>query len=149
MHDLENHLPPPLMKGENFEAASWKVRNKEFSAHGIRVVIKDGLSLSMQDELEDIQEDYCSLTHEYWCDLLSTVKVKDNRKREGTQIKKIATSRTASHSDSNESVRVTRNNKARTCVGLKQQGENIPKHHCAQRYCIICKKAGINEQKYM
>ena len=34
----------------------------------------------MQDELDDHQEDCCSLTHEDWCDLLSTIKVKYNSK---------------------------------------------------------------------
>ena len=67
--------------------------------HDIIVAIKDGLPLSMQYELEDNQEDYRSLTHEYWCDLLYKIEVKDNRKRAFYKIKKIATAIAASHSD--------------------------------------------------
>ena len=79
MHDLENHPPPHFMKGKSFEAYNWKVGDKELYVHEIRVVIKNGLPSSMQDELEDNQEEYRFLTHEYWCYLLSTIKVKDNR----------------------------------------------------------------------
>ena len=46
----------------------------------------------MQDKLKDNKEDYNYLTHEDWCDLLSTADIRDNRKRAETQIKKIATS---------------------------------------------------------
>ena len=62
MHDLANHLPPPLMKGKSFEADNWKVRDNEFSVHDIRSAVKDGLPSSMQDDLEDHPEDYHSLT---------------------------------------------------------------------------------------
>ena len=31
----------------------------------------------------------------------------------------------------------------------KQQGEITPKHHGIQRYCTLCKKAGITEKNYM
>ena len=77
------------MKGESFEEANWKVHNKEFSVHYIRVAIKDGPPLSIHDDLEDNQEDYHSLTHEYFYDLLSAIEVKDNRKRAAIQIKNI------------------------------------------------------------
>ena len=65
------------------------------------VEIKDRLPSSMQDDLVDNQEDYHSFTHEYRCDLLSTIKVKYNSKRAATQINKIAYAREASLSDSN------------------------------------------------
>ena len=52
MNDPEKHLTPTLMKGESFEAAIWKYRNREFYVHGIRVDIKYRPPLSMQDELE-------------------------------------------------------------------------------------------------
>ena len=81
MHDLEKYLPPTLMKGESYEAANWKFCNQAFTVSEIRVTIKDGLPSYMQDELDDHQEEYQSLTHEYLCDLLSTIKVKDDRKR--------------------------------------------------------------------
>ena len=89
------------MKGNGYEADNWKVHDKEFSVHDIRVAIKDGLPSSMHDELEDNQEDYRSLDHEDWCDLLSTIKAKYNRKRVATQIKNIESARAAYHYDSN------------------------------------------------
>ena len=122
MNDLEKHLYLPSIKGNSFEAYSWKVRNKEFSVHYIRVAIKDGLHLSMHDYLEDNQEDYRSLTIEYWCDLLSTVEVKYNKKRAATQIKKIKTFRATSHSDNNESIKVLCMKKDRTGFLCKNQG---------------------------
>ena len=99
MHEIARYPPRPSTKGEIFEAASWKVRDKELSVHDIRVDIKYGIPLSMQDELEDNQEDYRSLTHKYWCDLLYNIEVKYNRKRAVSKIKKIATSIASSHSD--------------------------------------------------
>ena len=116
MQNLEKHLPPPSMKVDIFESDIWKGRYKEFSVNEIRVDIKDVLPLFIQDELEDNKEDYYSLTHEDWYDLLSTIKVKDNRKRAVTQIKEISTLRAASNYDRNDPVRVTRNKKKSTGV---------------------------------
>ena len=91
------------------------------------------------------------MNHEDWCELLSTKKVKDNRKRAVNQIKRIATSRSASHSDRDESIRVPLKKRDRTGVikNYKQKGKDTPNHHIAQRYCVLCKKAGLTEQKYM
>ena len=89
------------------------------------------------------------MTHEYWCDILSTIEVKDNRKRAANQIKNIATFRAASHYDSDESVRFVRKNKASTGVQFKRQGEKMPKHHGTQFYCILFDKAGMYEKNYM
>ena len=70
----------------------------------------------MQDELEDNQEDYLSLTHEYWWDLFYTTKVKDNRKKAATKTKNIASSRVAYHYESDEFIRVTRKKKYSTVL---------------------------------
>ena len=63
--------------------------------------------------------------------------VKDNRERAATQINRLATSNTVSiNSDRDNSVKVTRNNKARNGVlsDKKQQGKKTPKHHISQSY---------------
>ena len=93
MHDLYKYLPPPLMKGESAMEDNCNVQNQEFTASDIRLAIKDGLPKSMRDELDDHSEDYCSLTYEYWCGLLSTIEVKDKSKRAAVQIKNIASAR--------------------------------------------------------
>ena len=117
----------------------------------IRVEIKDRLPSSMQDELEDNQEDYFPLTHEYWCDLLSTIEVKDKRESAATHIKKIYSDRESYISDRNGSVRIPRKKKARTGVLCSNKGTHnkAPKHHSTQRLGVFCNKAGIPEQKYM
>ena len=86
----------------------------------------------MQDELEDNQEDYFSLTSEDWCDLLSTIEFKYNKKRAATQIKKNKTSRSTSHYESNEYIKVSCIKKSRTGVLRKNQGEK-PTHHGVHR----------------
>ena len=93
----------------------------------------------MQDELEGNQEDFHSLDHEDWCDLLSTIEVKDNRKRSATQIKRLASSKLAYNSESDESIRVPHKKRLRTGVlpNRKQKGVNYPKHHGPQRYCML------------
>ena len=48
----KKHLTPPLMKGDSFEADSWKFHNKSLSVGEIRVAIKDGLPLSIVYDLE-------------------------------------------------------------------------------------------------
>ena len=73
MHDLAKYLSPPSTKGKIYEVANWKVLNQELSVNEIRIAIKDGILPPMQYELEYNQEKYRSLTHEYWCDLLSTI----------------------------------------------------------------------------
>ena len=64
MYDFAKYLPPPSMKSKIYEADNWKVRDQEFTVSEIRVAIKDGLPTSMQDELDNHQDDYLSLTHE-------------------------------------------------------------------------------------
>ena len=100
MHYLEKYLHPPSMKGKSYEAANWKVRDQEFTVSEIRVAIKGRPPSYMQYELDGHQEDYRSLTHEDWCDLLSIIKVEDNRKSTETQINNIVSSKAASLSDS-------------------------------------------------
>ena len=72
-HDLAKYLTPPSMRSVSSDSANWTVCNQEFRVSEIRLTIKDGIPSSMQDELEDHQEDYQSLTHEDWCDLLYTI----------------------------------------------------------------------------
>ena len=105
----------------------------------------------MRYELDDHPEDYCSLTYEDWCDLLSTIEVKDERKRSAGYIKKIASARAASLSNSNESVRMPRKKKAKTGVSNSHKNpRRAPdRHHGTQRYCVLCKKTGMPERKYM
>ena len=64
MHDLENYLYPPSMKVMSFESASWEVCDKYISEHIIPVADKDWIPTSIQDELEDNHEYYCSILHE-------------------------------------------------------------------------------------
>ena len=47
----------------------------------------------MRDELDDYPEDYGSLTYNDWCDPLSTIKVKYERKAVAVNIKRITYSR--------------------------------------------------------
>ena len=139
------------MKGVSAEAYNWTFRNQEFTFSEIRVSIKDRLYSSMQNELEDHQEDYRFLTHEYWCDLLSTIRVKYERKRVATQIKKIASARVASLSGNNESVKIPRKKKASTGVLHSNKGpqKKAHKYHGTQPYFVPCNKSGMPERKYI
>ena len=132
MKKLAKYLPPPSIKGGEYNQEDWTARDKELYEREIHVATKDGLPTSMQDEFEDKSEDYCSLTHEKWCNLLSTMEVKDNRKRAAAQINMLATSKSAPvNSDSNSSVTFPCNDKARTGVlpTRKNKGKKNPNHH--------------------
>ena len=91
------------------------------------------------------------MTHEDWCDLLSTIKVKFNRKRASTQTKKISSDKSSSRSDRDGLFRIPRKNKARTgfLLNNKVPPKKAPNHCGNQHHCVIFKKAGITEQKYM
>ena len=104
----------------------------------------------MRDELDDHPEDYISLTYEDWCELMSTIEVKYEMKRAAVQIKNIASARAASLYDSEESVRIPRRNKAKTGVlcSNKYPKRAHARYHGVNRYCVLCKKEGTNEQKY-
>ena len=71
MHNLIKYLPPPSMKGGEFEQADWNVRDKEWNEDVISVATKYRLPISMNNELEDKHEDYSSTPHEEGCDLWS------------------------------------------------------------------------------
>ena len=62
MKELDKYLHPPLIKGVISEADNCTVRNQDFTASEVRLAINDGLPSSMQNELEDHTEQYCSLT---------------------------------------------------------------------------------------
>ena len=100
--------------------------------------------------MDDHPEDYFSLTYEDQCDLLSTIEVKDERKRASAQIKNIASARSDSLSDINKSARIPRKKKERNGAlrSIKTQ-KKAHKHHGIQRYYMLCKKAGMPEKKYM
>ena len=49
MHDLDKYLPPPLMKGQEYNDAYWDVRDKSFSDNNIIVATRVVLPTSMQD----------------------------------------------------------------------------------------------------
>ena len=57
--------------------------------------------------------------------------------------------RATSHYDNNQSIRVPRKKKDRTGVRRKKLGKEMIKHHSNQNYCVLFKKAGMSEQKYM
>ena len=82
---------------------------------------------------------------------MSTIEVKDDNKRSATQIKRLATAKSASNSDNNESIRVPGKKSLRTVIlpKCKQQGLKTLNHHGDQLYCVRFKKVVINEQKYM
>ena len=76
------------------------------------------------------------------------MEAKDNRNQDAYQIKSLATSKAdPPNSDIDASENVPRKMKARTGVLLsrKQQGKKKPKYKGSQRYCVMCKKDGINE----
>ena len=131
-------------------AANWSVHKKEFTTSDIRIAIKDGLPKTTRDVLDDHLEDYCSLTYEDWCDLLSTSEVKYERKRAELHIKKIAFARSASVSNNNKYVRITRRKKAKTGVlsSKKSPRRAHDRQYGAHRYCVLCRKAGMPERKY-
>ena len=85
----------------------------------------------MQDELENNQNYYHSLAHEYWCGLLSTIKVKGNSKIAANQVKRLTTSRAESNSNIDESIRVPLKKRVRTGVipSHKKQEKKTSKHN--------------------
>ena len=85
----------------------------------------------MRDELDGHTEDYCSLNYEYWCDLMSTIEVKDERRRAEVHIKNIDSARSASQSEHDKSVRITRRKKAKTDIlrSKKSPRREHDRHH--------------------
>ena len=79
------------------------------------------------------------MTSENWCDLLSKIEVKDERKREATQIKKITSARAASLYDSNKSFNIPRKKKESTGIlrSNREPQKKAHKHHGTQRYSVI------------
>ena len=150
MHDLEKYLPPPYMKRESVMADNWNIRNKEITTSDLRLAIKDGIPKSMRDEQDEHPENYHSLTYEDWCDLLSTIKVKYERKTAAVQINKIASVREASLYDTVEYMRIPRNKKSKTGVLRSNTSPKMvhSRHHGIQRYFVLCKNSGMPNCKY-
>ena len=64
MHDLAKYLPPPLMKGQEYDDVDWAIHEKQFFDNQIHVSTKDGIPTSMQDEMEDKDKYYHFIPHE-------------------------------------------------------------------------------------
>ena len=82
---------------------------------------------------------------------MSNMEIEDNSKKSASQIKRLATSKVVTiNYDIYDFIRVPRKNKAWDGVlpSCKQHGNKNPKHHGTQRYCMMCKKAGINEHNW-
>ena len=95
------------------------------------VATRDILPTYMHDELDNISQDYLSVPHKDWCELMSTIVVKDNSKISAAQVKRLAASKAApANYDFDMSARVTRKKKARNVVLLdrKQKSNNTFKH---------------------
>ena len=101
--------------------------------------------------MNDHTEAYCSLTYEDCFDLLSTIEIKDERQMAAGHIKKIASVRAASLSNSDKLVRVPKRNKAKTSVSdyHKSPRRAHYRHHGSHRYCVLFKKEVMPERKYM
>ena len=86
--------------------------------------------------MDDHPEDYRSLTYEDWCDLLSTIEFKDERKISAVNTKKIASARAASLSDSDKLVRIPRRKKSKTGVSNSHKTPRRAhnRNHGAQHY---------------
>ena len=127
------------MKGNSAKAANWTVRNQEFMASEVWLEIKDWIPSSMKNELEDYPEDYLSLTYEDCCELLSTIEVKEERKRAASHIKKISSDSEAYIYGSNESARIPSKKKARTgALHSNKPHKKAHKHHSIHWYCMLC-----------
>ena len=63
IHNLEKYLPPPLMKGQEYNEADWEVRDKGLSDNNIRVTTRNKLPISMQDELDEKDKYYRYVPH--------------------------------------------------------------------------------------
>ena len=140
MHGLAKYLSPPSMKGGDYDHSYWTICNKELSEHEICVVTKYGLPISMQYEFKDKIEDCCFIHHKYWCELLSTMDIKDERKWDTPKIKRLAPSKAwPDSSDRDASMKVPCKNKSRTGVLLycNHQSNKTPKHHGAHRYGVL------------
>ena len=61
---IYQYLTPPSTKGVGYEEDSWEIRDKYFNKDVISVTTKDGIPTFMQDDLDDNQENYSSITHE-------------------------------------------------------------------------------------
>ena len=94
----------------------------------------------MHDEMENKDKGYLSLSHKEWYDLMSTMEVKDNRKRAAYQIKILAAQKVVLVDyDINTIPRVTHKKKAGAGVLLdrNQQGKKTPKHKGYQHYFAL------------
>ena len=126
------------------------VHNEEFTISDLWIDIKDGLPKSTRDELDDHPEDYRSLTYEYWCDLLPTIKGKDENKSAAAQTKNIDSARAAYLSGVEYSSKIQRKNKSRTGIlWSNKTHKKAHKNHSIQRYCVLCKKLGMPERNYI
>ena len=64
LYDLENYLPPPSYKGGGYDQSDWTVRDKELFEDDMHIATIDVLITSIQDDMDDKEKHYFSLSHE-------------------------------------------------------------------------------------
>ena len=120
MHYISKYLPPTSKKGDLYHQEDWRLVNRDLTEYNICVDTKDVPSQSMYDETEDKYRYYYNLSHESWCDLLSTLDAKENSNGADAQIKRISRHKYDPEYSSEEILRVPHKRKAITGV-LKPQ----------------------------
>ena len=74
IYDLNEYVTPPLKKGDMFDQENWNICDCNFTKDEIRIVTKDGVPTSMQDEMDDKDAYYHYLHLEDWRDLMYNLK---------------------------------------------------------------------------
>ena len=59
MRDLAMYLPPPSIKGDEYDQTYWTVHEKEFPEYEIVFATRDSHPTSMQDGMDDKDNYYC------------------------------------------------------------------------------------------
>ena len=117
MHELDKYLTNLSTKGNMYDQTNCKVCDQYFTEDAIRVSTKIGIPTYMQDDMEDKDAYFISLSHEEWQGLLSTLEDKENIKSTAYQIKKLVRQKiVVVYYDIDMSLKVPHKKKARTEV---------------------------------
>jgi hypothetical protein len=77
MYSFLVYLQPPLMNNQVWYQAKWHAICTLPSEEPIRTAIRNGLPRSMQDKLDQKDEDYCMVSNKTFLDYLYRLEVED------------------------------------------------------------------------
>eukprot|EP00557_Chaetoceros_sp_GSL56_P012168 CAMPEP_0176484630 /NCGR_PEP_ID=MMETSP0200_2-20121128/4560_1 /TAXON_ID=947934 /ORGANISM="Chaetoceros sp., Strain GSL56" /LENGTH=472 /DNA_ID=CAMNT_0017881123 /DNA_START=218 /DNA_END=1637 /DNA_ORIENTATION=- len=168
MYSYTYYIQPPSMNNQAWYEAKWSACSTIFSDRRMRTAIRNGLPRSMQDKLDQKDEDYRMVSTETFLDYLYRLETEDKQERAEKQRLKESLEKKGNHkaaeavdpglekkgnhkaAEAVESGRIPKKDKKRKSDASSASSNNQQRKHSkkakTEKYCTLCAANGAEER---